>query len=195
VELDQVEPLHSQAAQGAVDGGLDVAGAEPGQRGQVRDVFGVDLDPGDRRRAPTRPQAAQELADQRLDAGVDVGAIEGCDAGLDELPHVLEGCLAVHRAMAAGELPAPLDDAGDRVTGGERGAGLVEGHRRTRRRRGSGTADTSAWRNERFLSRTMRKIAPQRGSGHATSLSVLIQSFGWVGRCFAGSSGSNAASG
>ncbi len=40
----------------------------------------------------------------------------------------------------------------------------------------------------------MRKRVGQFGSGQATSASVLIQSFGCVARCLAGSSGSSAAS-
>ena len=43
--------------------------------------------------------------------------------------------------------------------------------------------------------RVILKRAPQFGSGHATSMSVLIQSLAWVRRCFAGRSGRSAASG
>ena len=38
-------------------------------------------------------------------------------------------------------------------------------------------------------------VAPQLGSGQAISVSVVIQSCGWVSRCLAGRSGSSAASG
>ena len=51
-----------------------------------------------------------------------------------------------------------------------------------------------AWLNVRLPSRVMRSREPQLGSGQAISASVVIQSFLWVGRCLAASSGSTAAS-
>ncbi len=40
---------------------------------------------------------------------------------------------------------------------------------------GSGTAVTSPWRNVRVPVRVMRNLAPHLGSGHAISVSVVIQ--------------------
>ena len=52
-----------------------------------------------------------ELADQFLNAGVDVGTIETRDAGVDEACHVALGRRAIDRAVTAGEVPATLYDA------------------------------------------------------------------------------------
>jgi hypothetical protein len=46
----------------------------------------------------------------------------------------------------------------------------------------------------RFCRRVMRNRVGQWGSGQAISLSVLIQSCGWLERCLAASSGKTAAS-
>ena len=53
----------------------------------------------------------KEPADERFDAGVDVRAVERRDAGIDEAGHVVERGRLVDRAVAAGQLPAALDDA------------------------------------------------------------------------------------
>ena len=58
----------------------------------------------------------------------------------------------------------------------------------------NGTALVSECRNTRRPMRVTRKRVPQCGSGQATSVSVVIQSFGWVSRCLAGRSGRSAAS-
>ena len=64
-----------------------------------------------------------EFADQLLDAGIDVGAVESGDAGLEERHEVLDGGRAVDGAVAAGELPAAAYDAGDLVAGAKRDRG------------------------------------------------------------------------
>ena len=53
----------------------------------------------------------------------------------------------------------------------------------------SGTAVVSEWRKVRVPTRLIRNVEPQFGSMQATSASVVIQSFGWVMRCLAGSKG------
>ena len=62
--------------------------------------------------------AAPEVADQLLDAGVDVGAIERRDPGVDErVPCRRTAAFSIDRAVTAGELPAALDHARDRIAG------------------------------------------------------------------------------
>ena len=91
--------------------------------------------------------------------------------------------------LPAGQLPAAFQQARDRVAGRELNAGNLHVQAG-----GSGTAVTSRWRNARVPMRAMRNLAPQLGSGQAISVSVVIQSCAWVTRCFAGRSGSSAAS-
>ena len=79
----------------------------------------MDADAGEGLRAAQVGIAAAEGADQILDAGVDVGAVEGGDAGVGEGDHVRDGVARVDRAVAAGHLPAAADDAGDFVVGRE----------------------------------------------------------------------------
>src|SRR6185295_6732341 len=97
--------------------------------------------------------------------------------------HVVERDPAIDGAVTAGELPAPLDDPRDLVAGRQ---GDARDPRRHAGGGGSGTAVTSLWRNVRTAVRVMRNRAPQCGSGHAMSVSVVIQSFASVTRCFAG---------
>ena len=58
-------------------------------------------------------------ADQLLDAGVDVGAVEGEYPGLAAGDEILDRHLAVEVAVAAGKLPAAPDDAGYLVAGAQ----------------------------------------------------------------------------
>ena len=67
-----------------------------------------------------RPISVARGADQLLDAGVDVGAIEGEDAGLVVGDQMLDRRLPVDRPVAAGELPAAADDPRDLVAGTQR---------------------------------------------------------------------------
>src|SRR5437764_7307086 len=132
---------------------------------------------------------ATEGTDQCFDASVDVGAVEGRDAGLDEPRHVFDRLLGIDRAVAASQMPAALDEAGHRVTIGE---GIPGNH--LVRPSGGVTAVTSERRKRRRPMRVIRNRVGQLGSGQAISASVDIQSFGSVIRCLAGSSGSSAAS-
>ena len=84
-------------------------------------------------RAAARAAPLQPLADQRFDAGVDVGAVEGRDARVDEPIHVGERGGRVDGAVAAGQLPPALQQARDRVAGRELNAGdLARSFRRQR---------------------------------------------------------------
>ena len=192
VELHEVEALAPEARKGAVDHPGDRAPIDSGQRSEVRHVLGVDPDPGGRRPAPRGGEPGEEGPDHLLDPGVDVGAVEGDDAGVDEGGHVRHRPLGLHRAVVARELPATLDEARDAVTRPEHdrlhraafpGRGRHEAPPSSRAR---GTAEVSAWRKERSPMRVMRNLAPQWGSGQATSSSVVIQSFGSAGALLRG---------
>src|SRR5687767_8403076 len=147
----------------------------------------MDLDAVQRLLPALVAVARPELADQFLDAGIDVGAVEGGDAGIGEGHHVTGRIVADGRAVAAGQLPAAADHARDVIAGRERDA--LHGRYALE----IGTAVVAAWLNLRRPRRRMRNRVEQLGSGHATSASLVIQSLAWVGRCLAGSSGSTAA--
>ncbi len=149
----------------------------------------MDLEGASRFGAPLLLQSRPEGADQRLDAGVDVGAIEGGEAGVEGGLEGVEGRCLLDRPVAAGELPVAADHARDRVAGAE--FGLLD-HRGPQS--GSGTAVVAAWLKRRVPMRLMRNRLPQFGSGQATSASLVIQSLAWLGRCLAARSGSTAAS-
>ena len=149
---------------------------------QVRDVLRVDLDRSGSDRSRPPPSA-----DQLFNARIDVRAVEGRNARLDESIHVGERGRGIDRTVTARQLPAALDHAGDVVAGCQR----CSCHRFSR---GSGTTVTSEWRKDRRAVRVMRNRPPQLGSGQAMSVSVVIQSCGCVSRCFAGNNGSSAAS-
>ena len=71
--------------------------------------------------SPRRSAVARaERADQLLDAGIDVGAVEGGDAGVGEGDHVAHRIVAHRLAVAGGKLPAAADDARNLVAGGKR---------------------------------------------------------------------------
>ena len=200
VELHQIEALAPETREGAVDHPVHRAPIDPGERREIRHELGVDFDPRRASGAACGGGAREKGADHLLDPGVDVGAVEGDDPGLDEGGHVRHRPVGVHRAVVARELPSALDDARDPVPGAElhrpdRPHLLRSRHGVSRGPGGRGTALVSAWRNSRLPSREIRNRAPQCGSGHATSASVVIQSALAVSRCFAGRRGSRAASG
>ena len=168
---------------------LDIGPLDGGEAREVRHELGVDLEPVDGASALLVEEARAEPAIQLLDAGVDVGAVEGRDAGVESRDEVVDGRVAVDRAMPAGELPAAADDARDLVARRE-GATL---HRHGLSEPSSGTAVVAACEKRRLPSRTIRSRLAQFGSGQAISASLVIQSFGWVVRCLAASSGSTAA--
>ena len=111
VELHEVEPVELQPAQRLVDDAFDIALVDALQHVEVGHELGVHLDARERFLAAQIAVAQAEAADQLLDAGVDVGAVEGGDAGVGEGDHVGDRIVALHRAVAGGELPAAADDA------------------------------------------------------------------------------------
>ena len=90
--------------------GVGAASASPACRGRGRIWCGS----GSAARARV---GAAEIADHLLDAGIVIGAVEGRDAGFDEGRHVAHRLIARDRAVAAGEVPAALEEAGDRIAG------------------------------------------------------------------------------
>ncbi len=150
----------------------------------------MDADAVDHGLAVAAAIIGAEVADHRLDAGIDVGAVEGDDAGFGEGLHVGDRGGAVDGAMAAGELPAAADDARDSVVGRE----VETLHQGAHSGFGSGTAVVAAWEKRRRPRRLILSRDGQFGSGQAISASLVIQSFGCVGRCLAASSGSTEAS-
>jgi len=91
---------------------LDPGAIDPRQIDEVGHELAVDLHP-----ARQFGMGLAEVADQGLDAGIDVGAVEGGHAGFDEGGHVGDRPVAVDVAVAAGQMPAALDDARDLVPG------------------------------------------------------------------------------
>ena len=94
VELHQVQPLHAEALERTVDDALDVRSVHGGQLVEVRHELGVDAQPG---RVPG--VVSPEAADQLLDAGVDVRAVEGGDARVDEGRHVADRPVRIDLAV------------------------------------------------------------------------------------------------
>ena len=78
----------------------------------VRHEFGVYLQAVQALRRAARVKFPVHV----LDAGVNVGAVHGVEAGMDECRHVGQGTLAVNCAMIARQLPAAADDAWNAVT-------------------------------------------------------------------------------
>ena len=112
VILHQVQSLDPQPPERAIDDPLHVLAAKTTERPEVRHVFGVYLNV--RRHPRTRDP---KLADQFLDPGVDVGAVEGGDPCLDEGGHVSNGVVAVDGPMSPGQMPSALDQTRDLVAG------------------------------------------------------------------------------
>ena len=113
---------------------------------EVGHEFGVHLDAVERRLAALhRGSAGGSAPISVLDAGIDVGAVEGGDAGIGEGGHVAERRRrASTGAMAAGELPAAADDARDVVAGREFGCVcMVVGSVAERHGRGLGVAEAA----------------------------------------------------
>jgi hypothetical protein len=102
VELHEVERVDAQARQRAVHRPGDVVGGQRRQRGEVGHQLRVHAD------LAREAVGGDEVAEQRLDAGVDVGRVEGAEAGagvgLEHRPAVLDV-----RAVALGQLPAADD--------------------------------------------------------------------------------------
>ena len=100
VELDEVETFDPQAAQRAIDDALEIGFVDMRERRQIRHEFGVDLDRLQGVGAAQIGQPRAERADQFLDAGVDVGAVERRDAGVERRDEIVDRGFAVDRRHA-----------------------------------------------------------------------------------------------
>ena len=122
-----------------VDDRLDVGLPERRQPVEIGHELGMDLQRAGGLDTPPGREPRPEGADQRLDAGVDVGTVEGGEAGVERRLHRVERLGLGDRAMAAGELPVAADDSGDRVAGPELN--------RVDHRLGSWAAERRWWRH------------------------------------------------
>ena len=125
MQLHQIEAVHAEARQRAVDAAHHVGPRVRCQPIEVGYVLGVHLHGhvGAGRATPLQP-----LADQRFHAGVDVRAVERRDARVHEPIHVGQRRSRVDRAVAAGQLPPALQQARDGVAGRELSAGQLHDH-------------------------------------------------------------------
>ena len=114
MKLHQIQPLLPQSRQGSVDDGFNVHAIKGAQIGEVGNEFGMNL-----HLLRVRRVRAAETADQKFDAGIDVGAVEGGDPGVDERRHVLSRLLGIDGPMITGEVPAAFDDPRNRVVAGQ----------------------------------------------------------------------------
>ncbi len=119
MELDEVEPVHAEASERAVDDGLDVGPAQRGQQVEIGHVFGVDSDFLKRPEASALGVGAAEGTHDVLDTGIDVRTIEGGDAGIGRGDQVLDRVGAVDGTVPAGELPAAAQHARNVVVVGQ----------------------------------------------------------------------------
>ena len=117
MELDEIEAIEVEALARGIDDALDIGLADDGQDGEVRHELRVDADARQGLCPALIAIGETKAADQFLDAGVDIRAVEGGDPGIGEGDHVRDGLVAIHRPVPAGQLPATADDAGDVVAG------------------------------------------------------------------------------
>jgi len=85
------------------------------ERRQIRHQLGVNPDRLHGVGAAQIGDPRTERAEQLLDAGIDVGAIERRDAGVERGDEIVDRGLAIDRSMSARELPTAANDAGDFV--------------------------------------------------------------------------------
>src|SRR4051812_10748821 len=116
VELHEVQPVGTQPLQRAIHNALDMSRIDPAELRQI----GHELRVHTRARRQGR-MSAPEFADHRLDAGVDVGAVESRDAGFDKSRHVTIDSVRIYGAVITRELPAALDDPRDLIMRSESG--------------------------------------------------------------------------
>ena len=77
VELDEVDPLDAEPAERPLDRARHVISRHRRQHVEVGHVLRVDLHAGGGRHATVAAESHEEVSDERFDAGVDVGAVEG----------------------------------------------------------------------------------------------------------------------
>ena len=190
VKLDEIETLDAQARERAIDDRFDVGAADRRQYREIRHQLGVDAQSPRSVFAARLAQPRAKRSIELFDAGIDVGAIKRRHARVEGGEQILERAVGFDSPVSAGELPSAADDAGDHVVRRD----FADVHAHALLRGGRGIAVVSPWRNLRRPVRTMRRRLWQCGSGQAISASVVIQSFGCVGRCLAARRGRTDAS-
>ena len=111
VELHEVEAIHPQPLERAIDDAAHVGAVDAGQGVPVGHELRVHLEGVEGFRSALGEQALAELPDHFLDAGINVGAIEGRDARIDEGGHVGDGPLGLDSSMSSRKLPAAAQHA------------------------------------------------------------------------------------
>ena len=113
MKLHQVQSLLPQSPQGSIDDGFNVHAINGAQIGEVGNELCMNL-----YLLRVRWVRSTETADQTLDAGIDIRAVEGGDPRVDERRHVLLRLFGIYVPMITGEVPAAFDDSRNCVIGG-----------------------------------------------------------------------------
>ncbi len=190
MELHEIERIDFEAPQRAVDDRLHVPTVDPGQEIEIGHELCMNPHPLCRLRPAGRENPRARLPVEVFDAGVDVGAIEGENACVEGDDEIIDGADPIDLSVPPGKLPPAADEARNRITR-RQFDGLDARHPAPRE--GKGVAVVSERRNRRTRTRLIRNRLRQFGSGQAISLSLVIQSLRWLGRCLAASSGRTAA--
>ena len=120
MELHEVQPFKSQSGQGPVNASLDLRRGERRQTVAVGNELRVYPDAVQPVLTAGPRKFGPESAENFLDAGVDVGAIEGADPGIGEKNHVGNRPCCIDPAMVARKLPTAPDHLRDRMAGPDR---------------------------------------------------------------------------
>src|SRR5215207_7095692 len=113
VILHEVETLHPQPVQRTVDRRDHVRLFHARQEVEIGNEFRMHLQAVEHLGAIALEHGCPELAEQFLDAGINVGAIEGDYAGAEKRAEICYRCFALDGSVTSRELPAAADDTGD----------------------------------------------------------------------------------
>src|SRR5215212_649058 len=111
--LDEVETLHPEPVQRAVDRGGHIGLFQARQEVEIGYEFRMHFEAVQRFAALAPEHGCAQMAQQFLDAGINVGAIKGDYAGAKKLVEILDRCFALDLSVTSRELPAAMDHAGD----------------------------------------------------------------------------------
>ena len=115
VELDEIEAVRSQTHQRLIDDRTYVIPGEARQLFEIGDEFGVNLDSTNSVGTAPVGKSGTKSANQFLNAGIDICAIIGENAGIIECDEIVYGFQPVNRPMAASKLPSAADHPRYRV--------------------------------------------------------------------------------
>ncbi len=117
VKLHEIEPLHAQPPQRPLDDAPHMGLGDHRQDVEIGYEFGVYLHAGESLGAVAVRISSPKFTDQLLHARIDVGAVEGEDAGLTEGRKIGDGRVSIDRAVATGELPATANNPRNFISG------------------------------------------------------------------------------